>query len=118
MTIREIIAEERRRLGSADPAERFAAALLIPAVLRERLRRLRDAQVGQLLGDEVWPCLSLLAPESTVCLEAVDRLRRLQLGEPASRPACPECGGEMHFRFGIDGPDTWECDAASCGHRL
>ena len=63
-------------MGSANPVERFAAALLIPGVLAERLRQLRDPQVGQLLEDEVWPRLNLLAPESTVCLEAAERLRR------------------------------------------
>ena len=76
MTIREIIAEQRRRLGSANPAERLAAALLIPNLLRERLNELDDRQIGQLLEDEVWSNLNLLAPESTICLVAADRLRR------------------------------------------
>ena len=76
MTIREIIAEQRRRLGSANPAERLAAALLIPNLLRERLNELDDRHVGQLLEDEVWSNLNLLAPESTICLVAADRLRR------------------------------------------
>jgi hypothetical protein len=76
VTIREIIAEQRRRLGSANPAERLAAALLIPNLLRERLNELDDRHVGQLLEDEVWSNLNLLAPESTICLVAADRLRR------------------------------------------
>ena len=76
MTIREIIAEQRRRLGSANLAERLAAALLIPNLLRERLNELDDRQIGQLLEDEVWSNLNLLAPESTICLVAADRLRR------------------------------------------
>ena len=76
MTIREIIAEQRRRLGSANPAERLAAALLIPNLLRERLNELDDRHVGQVLEDEVWSNLNLLAPESTICLVAADRLRR------------------------------------------
>ena len=75
MTIREIIAEQRRRLGSANPAERLAAALLIPNLLRERLNELDDRQIGQLLEYEVWSNLNLLAPESTICLVAADRLR-------------------------------------------
>ena len=53
----------------------LAAALLIPNLLRERLNELGDHQLGQLLEDEVWSCLNLLAPESTICLVAVDRLR-------------------------------------------
>jgi hypothetical protein len=76
LTIREIIAEQRRRLCSANPAERLAAALLIPNLLRERLNELADRQIGQLLENEVWTNLNLLAPESTICLVAADRLRR------------------------------------------
>jgi phage terminase Nu1 subunit (DNA packaging protein) len=76
VTIREIIAEQRRRLGSANPAERLAAALLIPNLLRERLNELDDRHVGQVLEDEVWSNLNLLAPESTICLVAADRLRQ------------------------------------------
>jgi hypothetical protein len=75
LTIREIIAEQRRRLASANPPERLAAALLIPNLLRERLNELGDHQLGQLLEDEVWSYLNLLAPESTICLVAADRLR-------------------------------------------
>jgi hypothetical protein len=82
LTIREIIAEQRRRLSSADPAERLAAALLIPGVLAKRLRLLGDGQIGQLLEDEVWSRMNLLAPESTICLVAVDRLRRHVNGTP------------------------------------
>jgi hypothetical protein len=75
LTIRELIAEQRRRLGSANPAERLAAALLIPGVLVKHLQPLRDFEIGQLLEDEVWSNLNLLAPESTICLVAADRLR-------------------------------------------
>jgi hypothetical protein len=75
LTIREIIAEQRHRLSSANPAERLAAALLIPNLLRERLHELGDWQIAELLDDEVWSNLNLLAPESTICLVAADRLR-------------------------------------------
>jgi hypothetical protein len=87
LTIRQLIAEQRRRLGSANPAERRAAALLIPAFLARSLGRLDDRQLGQLLEDEVFANFDLLAPEATVSLVAADRLRRLhprtekQLGE-------------------------------------
>jgi hypothetical protein len=64
-------------MRSTNPAERFAAALLIPGVLARRLRELSDFNLGQLLEDEVWSNLNLLAPESTICLVAADRLRRL-----------------------------------------
>lgn len=68
-------------MRSTIPAERFAAALLIPGVLTERLRDFSDLNLGQLLEDEVGSNLNLLAPESTICLVATDRLRRPTKGE-------------------------------------
>lgn len=74
-------------MRSGNRAERLAAALLIPAFLARRLRRLDDRQLGQLLEDEVFANFDLLAPEATISLVAADRLRRLhprteeQLGE-------------------------------------
>ncbi len=75
MTVRELIKKQRELVGSDNPMKRLAGALLIPAVLAEQLAGLADRQVGQLLLDEVWPGLSHLAPESTICLHAADRLR-------------------------------------------
>ena len=69
--------EQRKRVRSGNPAERFAAALLIPAELSRRLRLLADFQVGRLLDDEVCPNMSILAPDATVCVEAAQRLQRL-----------------------------------------
>jgi hypothetical protein len=77
LTIQQIIEEQRRRLASTNPVEQLAAALLIPNLLRERLNELDDHELGQLLEDEVWSYLNLLAPESTICLVAADRLRSL-----------------------------------------
>ena len=67
--------EQRKRVRSDNPAERLAAALLMPNLLRERLKELGDRELAQLLEDEVWSYLNLLAPESTICLVAADRLR-------------------------------------------
>ncbi len=115
MNIRELIEEQRRRLRSGNPVERFAAAVLIPAVLADRLAGLADRQVGQLLLDQVWPGLSPLAPESTICLHAADRLR----GSPKEKcPACPKCGSEMIRHVGIDEPDFLECALLDCGLRI
>ena len=68
--------EQRERLKSSNLTERFAAALLIPGVLRERLRELSDFHLGQVLDREVCSNLSVLAPELTVCMEAAERLCR------------------------------------------
>jgi hypothetical protein len=76
LTIRQLIQLQRQRLLSSNPAERLAAALLIPAELGRRLRMLRDFEIGQLLEDEVWSNLNLMSPDATVCMEAADRLRQ------------------------------------------
>ena len=115
MNIRELIEEQRRRVRSGNPADRFAAAMLIPAVLADRLAGLADRQVGQLLLDQVWPGLSSLAPESTICLHAADRLR----GSPKEKcPACPKCGSQTIRHVGIDEPDFLECALLRCGVRI
>ena len=76
MTIRELIQEQRKRVRSCNPAERLAAALLIPAELSRRLRLLDNSEIAQLLEDEVCGNMSILAPDATVCVEAALRLRR------------------------------------------
>ena len=68
--------EQRRRVRSSDPVERFAAALLLPAELAKRLRTVSSFRLGELLEHEVCSNLNLLAPELTVCAEAAERLRR------------------------------------------
>ena len=75
LTIREIIAEQRRRSRSENPAERLAAALLISKLLREHRKELRDHHLGHVLEQEVCSNLSVLAPELTVCMEVVERLQ-------------------------------------------
>jgi hypothetical protein len=67
-------------LRSANPAERLAAALLIPGVMAKRMRLLDDRQIGQLLEDEVWSQLNLLAPEATICMEAAGAASRTREG--------------------------------------
>ena len=76
MTIRELMEEQRKRVRSCNPAERLAAALLIPAELSRRLPLLGNSEIAQLLDDEVCGNMSILAPEAMVCVEAALRLRR------------------------------------------
>src|SRR3984957_15671002 len=68
--------DQRRRVRSSDPAERFAAAVLLPAELAKRLRTVTSFRLGELLEHEVCSNMSILAPEATVCDEAAERLRR------------------------------------------
>jgi hypothetical protein len=76
LTIRELMEEQRKRVRSRNPAERLAAALLIPAELSRRLRLLGNSEIAQLLDEEVCGNISILTPEATVCIEAALRLRR------------------------------------------
>ena len=77
MTIQELMDEQRRWVRSSDPAERFAAALLLPAELAKRLRTVSSFRLGELLEHEVCSNMSILAPELAVCAEAAERLRRM-----------------------------------------
>jgi hypothetical protein len=90
LTISELMEEQRARMRSTIPAERLAAALLIPGSLRERLRELDDFQFGQVLDSEVCSNMSVLAPELTVCMEAADRLCRHWTDKPVQRRLSPE----------------------------
>jgi len=83
--IRELMAEQRTQARSGNVAERFAAALVIPSVLGERLRQLSDSRLGWLLEHEVCSNLSVLAPELTVSMEAADRLLRRRAFKPMLR---------------------------------
>jgi len=76
MTIQELMEEQRRRVRSSDPAERFAAALLLSSELAKHLRTVSSFLLGELLEHEVCSNMSILAPEATVCAEAAERLRR------------------------------------------
>lgn len=76
MTIRGLMEAQRKRVRSSNPAERLAAALLIPAELSRRLGLLDNSEVAQLLDVEVCRNMSIVAPEATVCVEAALRLRR------------------------------------------
>ena len=90
LTIPELMEEQRARMRSSVPAERLAAALLIPGLLRERLRELDDFQLGQVLDREGCSNLSVLAPELTVCMEAADRLCRRGADKPLQPRRSPE----------------------------
>jgi hypothetical protein len=85
LTIRQLIQLQRQRLLSSNPTERFAAALLIPSVLRKQLDKLKDRQLGKLLDEEVGAHLNVFAPESTICAAAADRLGRRSRREPKNR---------------------------------
>jgi hypothetical protein len=51
LTIGELMEAQRKRVRSCNPAERLAAALLIPAELSRRLRLLGNSEIAQPLDD-------------------------------------------------------------------
>ena len=104
MTIRDLMEEQRKRVRSCNPAERLAAALLIPAELSRRLRLLGNSEIAQLLDDEVCENMSILAPEATVCVEAALRLRRAM---PKTRNA-----RSLQARVAEDGEHILHAEAA------
>jgi hypothetical protein len=81
LTIRELMEEQRKRVRSTNLTERFAAALLIPGAIADRLRELDDFDLGNVLEHEVCSNLSVVAPELTVCMDAAERLCRRRAGK-------------------------------------
>jgi hypothetical protein len=121
-----LIEMQRRLLNSERPFARVVGTLFVAGLLKERLARLTDRQVGQLMLDLVWNQLGVLDPEMTICQHATQRLFRSSGGNLTAeeiemqeqRPACPMCGSEMVHNFGIDEPDYLECALLDCGLRI
>jgi hypothetical protein len=89
LNIHELMEEQRERVRSSVAAERFAAALLMPGLLRERLRELDDFALGQILDFEVCSNLSVFDPELTVSMEAADRLCQREEDKAIQRTRYP-----------------------------
>jgi len=94
--------------------------------LGDRLIRLSDRQIGQLLFDFCWAELYVGGPELIIVTEAIDRLRRSTGGAVTNEEAqdnlkqqsvCPKCGNRMFLHYGIDEPDFWLCDRMACRHK-
>lgn len=121
----DLIETQRRLSDSEHSFERVVGTLCVAGNLQERLARLNDRQVGQLVFDYVWDQLNLLSPEMTICQHAASRLFRslgrhltsADIESQEQRPACPKCGSEMIHNFGIDEPDYFECSLLDCGHK-
>lgn len=103
-------------MRSTIPAERFAAALLIPGVLAERLRELNDFNLGQRLEDEVWSNLNLLAPEITTALLFILMVPSLSFAG-AIHDDCRSDGSSLNriFMMGYVGGVL---DVLTDGHRI
>ena len=62
-----LIEEQRRLARSKNPFERVVGSLYMSGILKERLARLTDKQIGQLVFDFVDEQLGVFDPESTIC---------------------------------------------------
>jgi hypothetical protein len=126
ISVESLIEEQRRLARSKSPCERVVGSLYMSGILKERLARLTDKQIGQLVFDFVDEQLGVFDPETTICRHATLRLFRssgghLTVGEierQEQRPACPKCGSEMIRHFGIDEPDFLKCALLDCGLRI
>jgi len=121
-----IIEAQRRSEGSARLSDAFIGAMRLAAKLRQRLARLTDRQVGQLVRDVVADGLRVLSPEMEICEDAARRLFRSGGGRWAEQdasvgnetaPPCPACGAETICQVGIDEPDFLLCASADCQHK-
>ena len=125
MTTRDTIKRQRKLGESPRAVDRLRAAVLGGA-LKDRLNKLSDRQIGQLLFDFCWPELYVDGPELIIVTQAIDRLRRSTGGAVTNaeaeenltqQPVCPKCGNETFLHYGIDEPDFWLCDFVGCRHK-
>lgn len=123
LPIRVLIQVQADLSGAAEPYDRVVGALFAAGVLRGRLDNLTDCQIGELVSEIIIDQLDPLAPESTLCQEAIDRLLRshagrfemMPLDEPC--PGCPRCGCPMLFHYGIDEPNYLQCAGSLCRYK-
>lgn len=125
ITVSELIAMQRMLARSEKPFERLVGVLWAAGALQQRLCRLTDRQIGQLMYDHFGHDIGMLLPESVICQHAIRRLFRSAGGaltakdidEQAQHAICPKCGNDMLFRYGISSPNCLECMLLNCGHK-
>jgi hypothetical protein len=72
--LEDLIQEQRSLARSKNSFERVVGSLCIGAILKERLVRLPNSTISQLLTDHIWSDLNLLGPESVIVEIASERL--------------------------------------------
>jgi hypothetical protein len=125
VTVSGLIEIQHGVADSQNLFERLVGTLYATGMLDIRLAKLTDRQVGQLMFDHFGHDLGILQPEMTICQHATRRLFRSAGGRLSAedihkqrqRPACPTCGNEMFFHFGIDEPDFLQCVLLICGYK-
>ena len=89
--LEDLIQEQRSLARSKNPFERVVGSLCIGAILKEQLVRLANSTISQLMTDNIWCQLNLLAPESVIVEIASERL----VEKREASLVCPECGSEF-----------------------
>jgi hypothetical protein len=87
----DLIQEQRSLARSKNPFERVVGSFCIGAILKEQLVRLPNSTISQLMTDNIWCQLNLLAPESVIVEIASERL----VEKREASLVCPECGSEF-----------------------
>jgi hypothetical protein len=71
-----MIEAQRKLTHSKEPYERVVGVLCVAGMLKKRLARLNDEELGQLLVEYVSNELTMFSPEAAICEEAAQRLFR------------------------------------------
>ena len=69
-----LIQEQRDAAAESTVTARVAGCLIISARLQQRLQRITNDQIGQVLVDFVWSEMDKLSPEAVITAEAICRL--------------------------------------------
>ena len=69
-----LIQEQRDAAAESTVTARVAGCLIISARLQQRLQRITNDQIGQVLIDFVWSEMDKLSPEAVITAEAICRL--------------------------------------------
>jgi hypothetical protein len=89
--LEDLIQEQRSLARSKNPFERVIGSLCVASMLKEQLVRLPNSTISQLMTDNIWGQLNLLAPESVIVEIASERL----VEKREASLVCPECGAEF-----------------------
>ena len=72
----KLIEAQRKLTRSKEPYERVVGVLCVSGMLKKRLVRLSDEELGQLLVEYVSNELTMFSPEVAICEEAAQRMFR------------------------------------------
>jgi hypothetical protein len=72
----KLIEAQRKLTHSKEPYERVVGVLCVSGMLKNRLARLNDDELGQLLVEYVSNEVTMFSPEAAICEETAQRMFR------------------------------------------